>query len=157
MVLQGIDEEIENDLFNFLNANSSIFIDKKGENSSLFKNLMGVIDITRDSLQQKRLCLLGCKMKIYQERMRQIQFLEILTRYKQINNIDKIYNIDKRELLEKLDFCEQISKKIQHSLKVNQDDYQQLHVDATLPCSITMSCLTNAIYGSCDLWTAFNK
>lgn len=45
-------------------------------------------------------------MKIYQERMRQIQFLEILTRYKQINNIDKIYNIDKRELLEKLDFCE---------------------------------------------------
>ena len=45
-------------------------------------------------------------MKIYHERMRQIQFLEILTRYKQINNIDKIYNIDKRELLEKLDFCE---------------------------------------------------
>jgi hypothetical protein len=84
---------------------------------------MGVIDITRDSLQQKRLCLLGCKMKIYQERMRQIQFLEILTRYKEINNIDKIYNIDKRELLEKLDFCDQISKKIQHSLKVNQDDY----------------------------------
>lgn len=89
--------------------------------------------------------------------MRQIQFLEILTRYKQINNIDKIYNIDKRELLEKLDFCEQISKKIQRSLKDNQDDYQQLHVDATLPCSVTMSCLTNAIYGTCDLWTAFNK
>lgn len=66
---------------------------------------------------------MGCKMKIYQERLRQMQFLEILTRFKNLHNVDNIYNIDKNELLNKLDFCDQISKKIKRSLEDNVDDY----------------------------------
>jgi len=51
-------------------------------------------------------------MKIYQERMRQIQFLEILTRFKNIHELDHIHQINKTDLALKLDFCEQISRKI---------------------------------------------
>lgn len=83
--------------------------------------------------------------------------MEILTRFKSLHNIDNIYNIDKQELLEKLDFCDQISKKIKQSLENNKDEFQQLHFDATLPCSMTMSALTNSVYSSCDLWSSFNK
>ena len=89
----------------------------------MYKHFYGVIDMVRDSLMNKRISLLGCKMKIYQERQRQIQFLEILTRFKTLNNIDNIYNIDKHELLEKLDFCDQISRKIKQSLENNKDDF----------------------------------
>ena len=46
---------------------------------------------------------------------------------------------------------------MQISLINNQIDFQQLHVDASLPCSMAMSCLTNSIYTQCDLWSAFNK
>ena len=45
-------------------------------------------------------------MKIYQERMRQIQFLEIISRFKSIYGIDNIYQMNKVDLMNKLDFCE---------------------------------------------------
>ena len=118
---------------------------------------MGVIELTKETLQQKKVNLLGCKMKIYQERMRQIQFLEVISKYKQVHQLDDIYNIDKRDLLMKLDFCEQIQKKVKASIINNQIEFQQLHVDATLPCSIAMSALTNSVYTSCDVWSALNK
>ena len=44
--------------------------------------------------------------------MRQIQFLEIVNRFKAVNNIEHIQNIDKKELLGLLDFCEQITSKV---------------------------------------------
>jgi len=40
--------------------------DKFGDGKhDLFKSLIGVIDLTKESLQQKKTNLLGCKMKIY--------------------------------------------------------------------------------------------
>mmetsp|Transcript_1224 Transcript_1224/g.1400 ORF Transcript_1224/g.1400 Transcript_1224/m.1400 type:complete len:130 (+) Transcript_1224:580-969(+) len=80
-----------------------------------------------------------------------------MTRFRKINKLDQISEIDKNDLAIKLDFCEQISRKIQVALINNQVDFQQLHVDATLPCSMAMSALTNSVYNSCDLWSAFNK
>ena len=76
----------------YLELNQNVFDDSTDSkrNHSLFKNLLGIIELTKDTLQQKKMNLLGCKMKIYQERMRQIQFLEILSRYKLIHNIDNI-------------------------------------------------------------------
>lgn len=50
--------------------------------------MQGLIELVRDSLQNKKMNLLGCKMKIYQERLRQMQFLEILTRFKEIKKYD---------------------------------------------------------------------
>ena len=81
LVLQDIDQQIQDYLFVFLEENHDKFSDKEHPNQPLFKQLMGLIELCRDSLAQKKTNLLGCKMKIYQERMRQIQFLEILTRY----------------------------------------------------------------------------
>lgn len=68
------------------------FVDRNSvENAKLFKCLMGIIESAKESLQLKKVNLLGCKMKIYQERMRQVQFLEILSRYKTINQIENIH------------------------------------------------------------------
>lgn len=73
MTINDIEQQIQDKLFRFLDENYDVFIDKKNnENTHVFKSLMGVIEITKDSLQQKKTNLLGCKMKIYQERLRQI-------------------------------------------------------------------------------------
>ena len=88
------------------------------------KSLKGVIQLTRDSLQQKRMNLLGCKMKIYQERMRQIQFLEILSRFKHLNNYENIYDMDQADLAQKLYFCQQLSLKVKSSIEKNREEIQ---------------------------------
>lgn len=87
---------------------------KTSKTTGIYKNLIGIAQLTRETLQQKRVNLLGCKMKIYQERMRQIQFLEIISRFKSIYGIDNIYQMNKVDLMNKLDFCEQITAKVKN-------------------------------------------
>ena len=90
-----------------MESKDQLFMNRRtSQTSSIFKNLIGIAQLVRETLQQKRMNLLGCKMKIYQERLRQIQFLEIISRYKAIYNIENIYTMDKTDLMNKLDFCE---------------------------------------------------
>lgn len=39
----------------------------------------------------------------------------------------------------------------------NKMMYEQLHRNVSLPTSMTMSLMTNAIYNSCDVWSSLNK
>ena len=55
MIVKELEEELE--------SNEKMTNDNKIP--GLAKSLKGVIQLTRDSLQQKRVNLLGCKMKIY--------------------------------------------------------------------------------------------
>jgi|TARA_B110000285_G_C14942588_1_gene522760 hypothetical protein len=96
LIVKELEEELEN--------NGKL--NKENKLPGMTKSLKGVIQLTRDSLQQKRVNLLGCKMKIYQERMRQIQFLEILSRFKFLNNYQNIYEMDQMDLAQKLNFCQ---------------------------------------------------
>ena len=118
--------------------------------------MLGIIEIVRDSLQHKKLNLLGCKMKIYQERMRQIQFLDIMARFKKLNKFEHAHEIDKADLAEKFDFCDQMTDKIRKSIIKYQDEIQAMHVDVSLPTSMTMSFMTNSIFNQCDVWTTLN-
>jgi hypothetical protein len=50
-----------------------------------------------------------------------------------------------------------MTRKIKVALLNNKEDYQQMHVDASLPSSMAMSFMTNSVFSSCDVWSAFNK
>ena len=86
-----------------------------------------------------------------------MQFLEILCRFKEIRHIDSIANIDKRELLSLMGFCDQQAQLFKREMLDDVSHYEQLHINATLPTSMTMSMMSNAIYGSCEMWMSFNK
>jgi hypothetical protein len=47
-----------------------------------------LISLLNESLTMKKFNLVGCKMKIYQERMRQMSFLEMITTFKKDDHID---------------------------------------------------------------------
>jgi hypothetical protein len=83
-LLADLDHQVSENLEKYIEANLEIFEDHGRENTGLFKILLGLIELTREAIQQKKMNLLGCKMKVYQERMRQMQFLEIISRFKQI-------------------------------------------------------------------------
>jgi hypothetical protein len=51
ITLNDIEQQIQDKLFRFLDENYDVFIDKKNnENTTVFKHLMGIIDITKESL-----------------------------------------------------------------------------------------------------------
>lgn len=108
--------EIEKDLTENLEVrlenNLSRFNQNGNENKAVIKNLVGIIKLVRDSLQHKKMNLLGCKMKIYQERLRQIQFLEVLNKYKECKKYEDIQHINHYELDGLLDITNKIPLKI---------------------------------------------
>lgn len=158
MNLKELDHKIQKTLSEMLYERQAVFIDNRNrENTELFNAMLGIIEIVRDSLQHKKLNLLGCKMKIYQERMRQIQFLDIMYRFKKISKLENTHDIDKADLAEKFDFCDQMTAKIRESLIKYQDEIQAMHVDASLPTSMTMSFMTNSIFNQCDVWSTLNQ
>ena len=55
---------------------------------SVFSNLL------QDSLNHRRVSLVGCKMKIYQERMRMTSFLNVVSAYKTDNDWVHLERID---------------------------------------------------------------
>lgn len=105
----------------------------------------------------KKVSLLGCKMKVYQERLRQIQFLEVISRFKRVHSLESVADLHPDDLALKLEFCEQMARKVQTSLISNQVELQLLHEDLSLPASMAMSVMTNGVYSSCEVWSAFNK
>ena len=119
--LDDIEDLIVKELEEELESNEKLVNDA---NYPSAKSLKGVIQLTRDSLQQKRMNLLGCKMKIYQERLRQIQFLEILSRFKDLNHYENIYDMDQTNLANKLYFCQQMSLKVKKSIEKSREEIQ---------------------------------
>ncbi len=47
-----------------------------------------LVTLLNETLTMKKFNLVGCKMKIYQERMRQMSFLDLITIFKENDHID---------------------------------------------------------------------
>lgn len=88
--LQSQETEIRIKLEEKYNDNSHLFESNGYINTSAKDNAQGLIKMVKECLQNKKINLLGCKMKIYQERLRQIQFIEILCRFKEVKNYESI-------------------------------------------------------------------
>ena len=65
----------------------------------------------------KKFNLVGCKMKVYQERMKEIHFLELLQTFRENDQID----VDRCS--NDLMFCKKLCKKIKNSLLKNVEIY----------------------------------
>mmetsp|Transcript_14035 Transcript_14035/g.10116 ORF Transcript_14035/g.10116 Transcript_14035/m.10116 type:complete len:126 (+) Transcript_14035:436-813(+) len=42
-------------------------------------------------------------------------------------------------------------------MRKKKDDYLQLHMNCSIPSSLALSALTNAVYQTCDIWNGFNS
>ena len=145
-VLDKLEKRINEGLKDVINAKISMF---RGD-EEMFRDLLLLVDLLNESLAIKKFNLVGCKMKVYQERMKEINFLEMLSMFREDDQID----IDKCG--SHLNVCKKLCKKVQASLKKNIDHYLQLHLNCSVTSSLALSCLTTTTYMTCDLWNGLN-
>ena len=67
--LDKLDKRINDSLAQLINARVSMF---RGDDE-MFRDMGVLVDLLNESLSMKKFNLIGCKMKIYQERMREIK------------------------------------------------------------------------------------
>lgn len=108
--MTGIEDSINKDLQEYIDENEELFMVNGVTNTQARRNLQCIVDLVRDCYQNKKMNLLGCKMKIYQERLRQMQFLEVISRFKQVKEYEQVGNIKLIELKNLLAICENQAK-----------------------------------------------
>ncbi|CDW85605.1 UNKNOWN [Stylonychia lemnae] len=145
-VLEKLEKRNEQ-LQELINARANQF---KGVDDEIFKDFSIFVELLNESLVMKKFNLVGCKMKVYQERMKEINFLEMIQQFRENDQID----IDKCG--NHLHTCKKLCKKIQESLKKNTEFYLQMHMNCSIPSSLALSALTNSVYQQCDIWNGLN-
>lgn len=65
MQLTGIEDSINKDLQEYIDQNEELFMVNGVLNKQAQRNLQSIVDLVRDCFQNKKMNLLGCKMKIY--------------------------------------------------------------------------------------------
>ena len=88
-------------------------------------------------------------MKIYQERMRSISFLHVMSNF----NEQEAQQPD-AELLKE---CKLICKKIQLQIERHSEYYQQAHIGQTATASLALSALTNSVSEMTEVWSLANS
>lgn len=68
-VLDKLEKRINESLADLINARVSMF---RGD-EEIFRDTLILVDLLNESLSMKKFNLVGCKMKIYQERMKEIK------------------------------------------------------------------------------------
>ena len=83
---KDLQERIDKDYFNILKNVSKMYRETRGKNEAddFYKCFSGLL---QDSLNMRKINLIGAKMKIYMERMRTTSFMELLNHF-QNNNED---------------------------------------------------------------------
>jgi hypothetical protein len=86
--IEAIENRISSDLKDYLSERAQEFRDEnpKGnlnlQEEAMFKELQVIIDLISESVTLKKFNLIGCKMRIYQERMKELSFIELLTSFR---------------------------------------------------------------------------
>ena len=94
----------------------------KNKADELYKCFSGML---QDSLNLRKMNLVGAKMKIYMERMRTTSFIELLNHF-QKNNEEHLSDLERTEEL--YETSRMICKKIQLSMAKSLEFYKQAHV-----------------------------
>ncbi|TNV87452.1 hypothetical protein FGO68_gene14540 [Halteria grandinella] len=126
---------------------------------AMFKELQVLQELLIDSLTLKKFNLVGCKMKIYQERMKELNFLELMDTLRARREEDDEAPLSEQSLQRQKELLKQakiLCRKTQHSLKKSADHYLQLHLGCTIPTSLALSTMTNGVYSLCDLWSGLS-
>ena len=129
-----------------------MYQDLRGKNDAddLYKCFSGML---QDSLNLRKMNLIGAKMKIYMERMRTTSFLELLNHF-QKNNEDQWADLETTE--EFFETSRMVCKKIQLSMAKSLEFYKQAHVRQNNLSSLTLGVLTNSVYQMTDIWNMAN-
>lgn len=79
--LEAIERDIQSEIREALAKQAQALKDQQLfsiHDDAMFKELQVITDLLVDSLNLKKFNLVGCKMKIYQERMKELNFLELM-------------------------------------------------------------------------------
>lgn len=79
--LDQLEREIQTDIRDAFQKHSDTLKEQQIftiHDDAMFKELQVIFDLLVDSLSLKKFNLVGCKMKIYQERMKELNFLELM-------------------------------------------------------------------------------
>ena len=122
----------------------------KNEADELCKCFQGLL---QDSLNLRKMNLIGAKMKIYSERMRTTSFMELLNHFQNTNS-EKWSDLESTEEL--FETSRMVCKKVQLSMAKSLEFYKQAHVKQNNLSSLTLGVLTNSTYQMSDVWNMAN-
>ena len=119
-----------------------IFKDRfgKSEADGFFNCFAGLM---QDSLNLRKMNLIGSKMKIYMERMKTTSFIQLLDHFQQEDD-EKLTDLEKTKELFKT--SRMICKKVQLSMVKSLEFYKQAHVKQNNLSSLTLGVLTNSVF-----------